>query len=129
MGRALIAAAIAAFALAACGHAGDTPQSLADETTKAVYDNDLNAVQTKFDAALKRDVTLDQVNALSAKMHALGAYKGVAQTSGDPDKGRYDFAADFDGGRAAVHLRVDPGGHIAAYHVDLPVANATAASH
>lgn len=62
-------------------------------------------------------------------MHALGAYKGVVQTAGDSDTGRYDFAADFDGGRAAVHVRVYPGGHIAAYHVDLPVANARAASH
>lgn len=122
MGRAVVAGALAAIALCACGHGGATPQSLADDTTKAVYNDDLNAVQARFDDALKRTVTIDQVATISKKMHVLGAYKGLTQTSADGDNGRYNFTAQFESGTGNVHLRMDPGGRISAYHVDLPNA-------
>lgn len=115
-------AATFALALAACGQQTAThdPQALTDETTKAVYNNDINAMQANFDDSLKKQVTLDQVGIVSQKLKALGAYKGLTQTAADSEKGRYDYTAAFDNGSVAVHVRLDPGGELAAYHVDVP---------
>ena len=112
------------LALCACGgragEAGTSPQAVADATTKAIYADDLNAMQTRFDAALKSQVTLGEVSTISSKLRALGAYKGLTQTAADAPKGRYDFTAAFDRGTLAVHLRLDPDGRIGAYRVDIP---------
>jgi hypothetical protein len=105
-----------AFALAACGHA-NAAQSLADQTTKAVFNTDLTATQKNFDDDLKKQVTREQIGIISDKMHALGAYKGLKPAASDPDKGRYAFEADFDNGVMAVEVRLDPDGKIGAYRV------------
>ena len=117
MRRMMLAGAIAsAVALAACAHRA-TPLELADQATKGVYNADLPATQTNFDDALKTQVTRETIGALSDKMHALGAYKGLKALDADPDRGRYDFEADFDGGMLAVELRIDPSGKIGAYRI------------
>jgi hypothetical protein len=105
-----------AVALSACGQSSK-PQSLADQTTKAVYNVDLDATQANFDDDLKKTVTRASVGALSDKMHALGGYKGLKPTASDPDKGRYDFEADFDHGVMMVEMRLDPSGKIGAYRI------------
>lgn len=105
-----------ALALSACGH-GAAPQTLADQTTKAVYNVDLDGTQKNFDDSLKKQVTREQIGTLSDKMHALGTYKGLKPTASDPDKGRYDFEADFDNGVMVVEMRLDPNGKIGAYRV------------
>jgi hypothetical protein len=108
------------LATAACG-GGDSPQQTAtDETTKAVYNDDLNAMQSHFDAALQKQITIDGVRELSQKLHAFGEYKGVTQTAADANTGRYDYNASFDKTTMAVHVRVDSDGKLGAYRIDVP---------
>jgi hypothetical protein len=118
------AAALIVLALAACGGggAGDatSPQKAIDETTQAIYNDDLNAMQSHFDSALSKQVTIDGVSSLSQKLHAFGAYKGLTQTAADANGGRYDYNAAFDTTTMAVHVRMDGDGHIAAYRIDVP---------
>ena len=119
--RAHIIAAVLAgsIGLIACG-GGSSPQTLADGTTKAVYDDDVNAMQARFDDDLRKQVTIDQIATISQKLHALGAYKGLQQTASDSTKNRYDYSAQFDQATVPVHLRLDADGRIAAYRLDIP---------
>jgi len=112
-------AVLAVVALAACGHA-DGPQSIADATTKAIYNDDVTAMQARFSDDLRKQVTLDQVATISSKLHALGPYNGLAQTAADVPAGRYDYNARFAQATIPVHLRLDPTGKIAAYRLDIP---------
>ena len=77
-------------------------------------------MQSHFDGALQKQVTIDGVNSLSQKLHTFGAYKGVTQTAADPNGGRYDYDAAFDNGTMALHVRMDADGRIAAYRIDVP---------
>jgi hypothetical protein len=117
-----IAGGLLMLALCACGGGGSatSPQKVINDTTEAVYNDDLNAMQTHFDDALQKQVTIDGVRTLSQKLHAFGAYKGVTQTAADPNGGRYDYNAAFDNATLAVHVRVDADGRIAAYRIDVP---------
>lgn len=117
--RALAVASV--LAAAACG-GGSPQQSATDDTTKAVYNDDLNAMQSHFDTALQKQITIEGVSALSQRLHAFGAYKGVTQTAADASTGRYDYDASFDNITMAVHVRVDGDGKLAAYRIDVPVA-------
>jgi hypothetical protein len=125
--RALVlgAALAAGAALVACGPRADQPQSLADATTKAIYNDDVNGMQARFDDDLRKQVTLDQVALLSGKLHALGGYHGLSQTAVDAAKGRYDYAARFDQATIPVHVRLDPDGRIGAFRFDVPEPVAT----
>jgi hypothetical protein len=110
------AAIVLTIAASGCAQ-HDDPQALADQTTRAVYDGDYDRTIAHFDAALSGAVTRASVGQLSDRMHALGTYHGLKQTSTDPDKGRYDFEAAFDKGTMTVQLRVDPTGKIGAYRI------------
>jgi hypothetical protein len=115
------ALALLVLALCACGGGSATsPEKVVNDTTSAVYNDDLNAMQTHFDDALRKQVTIDGVGSLSQKLHAFGAYKGVTQTAADANGGRYDYNAAFDNTTMAVHVRVDGDGRIAAYRIDVP---------
>lgn len=120
-------AGVLSLALCACGGGGSAPapQKVASATTQAVYNDDLNAIQSHFDAALQKQVTIDGVASLSQKLHAFGAYKGLTQTAADENGGRYDYNAAFDNGTLAVHVRLDGDGRIAAYRIDVPQSVAT----
>lgn len=113
------AAASLVLALCACG-AASGPQKAIDETTQAVYNDDLNAMQSHFDGALSKQVTIEGAASLSQKLHAFGAYKGITQIAADANGGRYDYNAAFDTATLAVHVRMDSDGHIAAYRIDVP---------
>jgi hypothetical protein len=117
-----VVAALFAAALSACGGGGNTasPEKVVNDTTAAVYNDDLNAMQSHFDAALRKEVTIDGVATLSQKLHAFGSYKGVTQTAADPNTRRYDYTAAFDNATIAVHVRMDPDGQLAAYRLDVP---------
>jgi hypothetical protein len=115
-----IGAAACALALAACGGGASSPQGVVSDTTSAVYNDDVNAMQAHFDGALQKQVTLDGVNALSQKLHAFGAFQGLSQLAADPSGGRYDYTATFDRGTMTVHVRMDGDGRIAAYRIDVP---------
>jgi hypothetical protein len=117
-GRAAVTLVMTAL-LAACGH-GDGPESIADATTKAIYNDDVTAMQARFDDDLRKQVTLDQVAVISSKLHALGSYNGLAQTAADAPAGRYDYSARFASTSIPVHLRLDTSGRVAAYRVDIP---------
>jgi ABC-type glycerol-3-phosphate transport system substrate-binding protein len=115
------AAGLIVLALCACGGGSATsPQKAVDETTQAVYNDDLNAMQAHFDDSLSKQVTIDGVSSLSQKLKAFGAYKGLTQTAADANGGRYDYDAAFDNATMAVHVRMDGDGHIAAYRIDVP---------
>ena len=124
--RDVCAAIVLTIAACGCAQPHDDPQALADQTTRAVYDADYDRTTTHFDDALKGQVTRASVGQLSDQMHALGAYRGLKQTSSDPDKGRYDFEATFDKGIVTVQLRMDPTGKIGAYRIT-PQATTTPA--
>jgi major membrane immunogen (membrane-anchored lipoprotein) len=115
--RSLTAAIALAVAATACGHHDADPQTLADETTRAVYNVDYDATIAHFDDALKAQVTRGTLGQISDEMHALGTYHGLKPVNSDPDKGRYDFQAAFDKGTLLVQLRVDPDQKIGAYRV------------
>jgi hypothetical protein len=107
----------AATALAACALPVNSPANLAEQTTKAVYNVDVDGTEANMDDDLKKQVTRASIGDLSDKMHALGAFKSMTQTSADAEKGRYTFAADFERGILAVDVRLDPAGKIGAYRV------------
>jgi hypothetical protein len=112
-------ALIGTLAVTACG-GGSSQQTAADETTKAVYNDDLNAMQSHFDAALQKQITIDGVASLSQKLHAFGDYKGLAPLNSNATTGRYDYNAAFENTTMTVRVRVDPDGKLAAYRIDVP---------
>jgi len=116
IGKPAYAAIVLAIAGYGCAH-HDDPAALADGTTRGVYDADYAKTTENFDGALKLQVTRGSIGQLSDQMHALGAYHGLKQTSSDPDKGRYSYEADFDKGKMAVEIRMDPTGKIGAYRI------------
>lgn len=117
--RTLFSATVATLALSALGacSATDSPAALADATTKAVYNVDVDGTEAHMDDDLKKSVTRSSIGDLSDKMHALGGYKGLKPVSSQADKGLYAFEADFDSGTLAVDVRIDPTGKIGAYRV------------
>ncbi len=127
MRRTIVAAVALALATAACSQNHTDPRTLADGTTRGVYDADFDRTTQNFDAALKLQVTRQSIGQLSDKMHALGALHDLKQTSSDPDKGRYDYQATFDKGAMLVQIRLDPTGKIGAYRVSPVIAGGTAA--
>jgi hypothetical protein len=122
------AALLIALAAAGCGGGSgriSAQQKTADAATKAVYDRDVNGMQAQFDSSLQKQVTIDGVAALSQRLHAFGAYKGLTPTSADASDSRYDYSAAFDSTALAVHVRLDRSGRIAAYRIDVPQQTAS----
>jgi len=119
-------AGLAALALGACGGAATSPEKMSNETTLAVYNDDLNAMQTHLDDALQKQVTLEGVAALSQKLHSFGPYRGLTQIAADPNGGRFDYTATFDHATMTVHIRTDADGRLAAYRIDVPQSVASA---
>jgi predicted component of type VI protein secretion system len=116
--RVLLAAALAVL-LAGCsaGSASDRAQKLADDATKAVYNDDMAGLTANMNAALVPTITRAQLGDLADKMHALGNYQGLTPAGSDTLKSEYDFKAKFDKGTWTVILRLDGDGKIAAYRV------------
>ena len=116
--RVLIATALAVL-LAGCsaGSASDRAQKLADDATKAVYNDDMAGLTANMNAALVPTITRAQLGDLADKMHTLGDYQGVTPAGSDTLKSEYDFKAKFDKGTWTVILRLDGDGKIAAYRV------------
>ena len=117
MRRELWAALALVAGAAGCANRSDDPQGMADATTRAVYDVDLDRTTAHFDEALKGQVTRQSIAALSDQMHVLGAYHGLKQISAEPDRGRYDYQAAFDRGTMVVRIRLDPDQKLGAYRV------------
>lgn len=110
-----------ALALAACGGNGaGTAQAGADNTTKAVYNDDVNGVTQNFDDNLKTQVTRSEVGIMSDQMHQLGDYQGLTFVSSDPNKNEFTYRATFSKGAGNVVVRVDTDGHFSAYRFLLP---------
>lgn len=114
----MAAAIVLTVAAVACARHHTDPQALADQTTRAVYDVNLDQTTVNFDDDLKAQVTRSSIGALSDRMHALGAYQGLKPISSDPDKGRYDYTAAFDKGTMLVQMRIDPDDKIGAFRVE-----------
>lgn len=110
---------LASVALWGCGSSGsgNTETKLADQVTKAIYDNDVASVTQNFSSALGSQVTRASVGTLSDKMHALGSYQGVTETQTDIPNRRYMFDAKFDHGDMTIGMRLDPDGKVIAYRV------------
>jgi hypothetical protein len=102
-------------AIAACGHSD--PQSAANSVTRAVFENNVAAVTSYFDDALRPQVTRASVGVLSDKMHSLGTYKGLTLVATDATRREYTYRANFSRGTLNVVVRVDPDGRLAAYRV------------
>lgn len=108
------------FCLSDCGNkrgAGNTETTLADQVTRAVYNNDMAGVTSNFNGNLASQVTRASVGTLSDKMHALGNYQSLTETATDIPSRRYSFDAKFDKGDMTIGLRLDANGKIAAYRV------------
>jgi hypothetical protein len=107
------------FALSGCANKSNVGNeaNLADQVTRAIYNNDMAGVTTNFDSALAAQVTRASVGAISDKMHALGNYQGLTETATDIPSHRYTFDAKFDKGEMTVGIRLDASGKIAAYRV------------
>lgn len=116
--RVLLAAALAVL-LAGCsaGSASDRALKLADDATKAVYNDDMAGLTANMNAALVPTITRAQLGDLADKMHALGDYQGLTPAGSDTLKSEYDFKAKFEKGTWTVILRLDGDGKIAAYRV------------
>jgi hypothetical protein len=107
-----------ALVLAGCGgNSAGQAQTVADSTTKAAYNDDINGVTQNFNDALKAQVTRSQVGTISDQMHRLGDYQGLTYVNTDPAKNEYTYRANFSKGSMTVVLRLDPDGKIAAYRV------------
>ena len=117
--RRVILAAVLAVVLAGCssGSAADRAQKLADDATKAVYNNDMAGLTANMNTALVPTVTRAQLGDLSDKMHAQGDYEGLTPAGSDTLKSEYDFKAKFTKGTWTVMVRLDGDGKIAAYRV------------
>ena len=115
-----VAAAVAlAIAASGCAQPQQTdPLAVADQTTRAVYDMNLDLTTARFDDTLKAQATRASIGAMSDQMHALGTYRGLKAVSSDPDKGRYVYTAAFDKGTMVVQLRLDPNQKIGAFRVE-----------
>ena len=108
------------FCLSDCGNkrgAGNTETTLADQVTRAVYNNDMAGVTSNFNSDLASQVTRASVGTLSDKMHALGNYQSITEAATDIPSRRYTFDAKFDNGDMTVFVRLDTDGKIAAYRV------------
>jgi hypothetical protein len=114
-------AALAILVLCACGggsaSGGNSETKLADQVTRAAYNNDISGVTQNFSPELAPQVTRASVGALSDKMHALGTYQGLTETAMDIPSRRYTFDAKFDKGDMTVGMRLDANGKILAYRV------------
>ena len=119
MKRAVSLASVSfALTLAACGGGGGgQAQGAADDTTKAVFNDDVSGVTQNFDDSLKTQVTRSEVGILSDQMHKLGDYQGLTYVSNDPNKNEYTYRANFSKGTMNVVLRLDSDGRIGAYRV------------
>jgi hypothetical protein len=108
-----------ALGLAACSGAGggSDQQKLAEDTTRAVYNNDMEAVAAKFSTALAPQVTRGSLGVLSDEMHKMGNLQGLTETDTDTPARRYTFDAKFDNGDMTVQMRLDGDGKIVAYRV------------
>ena len=116
---AAVGAVLLAFALAGCGGNASGPgsQSAVDDTTRAVYNDDVANVPAHFDDALKNQVSRSEVGILSDRMHRAGDYKGLTFVGSDPGKNEYTYRADFSSGSMNVVVRMDPDGKFSAYRV------------
>lgn len=112
----LATALVLVSVLSACGVA-PTPERLADQATRALYEDNHDAAIANFEEHLKMHVTREQVGAISDEMHALGRYKGLSVLHANKNAGRFHYAAKFDRGTMIVMVTVDPAGRIAAYRV------------
>ena|SRR5579864_157715 len=111
--RAMVLCACAVLAIAGCA-ARET--RTADATTRAVYDDNLDAATGSFTPDLAKQVTRAQLGALSDLMHTKGDYRGITETGTEPD-GAYDFRADFSNGTLTVKMKIDGDGRISGYRV------------
>jgi len=120
--KALSAFALVAIATACSGGPGASghAQSLADSTTRAVWNDHYSGVQAKFDTTRKGQVQRSQVGLLSDKLQKLGTYKGLTFVAWDSTKQEYTYNAGFDKGSTRVVIRLDPNGQVAAYRILLP---------
>ena len=111
----------AVLAFAACGGARRSKRPPMTPP-KAVYNDDLNAMQSHFDAALQKQVTIDGVTRSRSNCMPSAPIKASRRSAADASAGRYDYDAAFDNATMAVHVRVDGDGKLAAYRIDVPQA-------
>lgn len=114
---ACLALMIGVLGLYGCANGGNDETKIADQVTRAVYNNDMAGVTNNFTSDLASQVTRASVGTLSDKMHALGNYQGLTETTTDIPSRRYAFDAKFDKGHASVGMKLDANGKVAAYRV------------
>lgn len=108
---------IAALGIAGCGSSAGNEQKLADQVTRAVYNDDMSGVTANMDSEAAQQVTRASLGVVSDLMHRMGNYQGLTETGTDIPARRYTFDAKFDHGDLTIKLRLDPDGKIAGYHV------------
>ncbi|MFY9779839.1 MAG: hypothetical protein WAJ85_04930 [Candidatus Baltobacteraceae bacterium] len=94
-------------------------ERLADDVTKAIVANDMRPVEGDFNA-LRRPQLEDRakVGQLSNDLNALGAFKGVKETTpSGASEGYHTFSAAFEKATWNEDMTLDADGKIAAFHV------------
>jgi hypothetical protein len=94
-------------------------ERLADNVTKAILANDMRPVESDFNA-LRRPQLEDRVKVgqLSNDLNALGAFKGVKETTPSTAReGYHTFSASFERATWSEDMTLDADGKIAAFHV------------
>lgn len=114
----LLCAAVLVSGCAGASHGASDATKLAENITRAVYADNLDAVTAPFDNDLQKQVTRSDLGLLSDKMHQLGEIKSITQRSADPDKGRYDYDVTFERGAMIAQMRLDPNGKVGAYRIE-----------
>ena len=122
--RLLIAGAVGAIlllgiALFAFSHHANRYESVADDVTKAIVNNDMTPVAQDFNA-IRRSELADRarVGKLSDMVIALGAFKGSTEiTPAGSASGFHEFTETFASGTLDEKYELDSDGKIVRFHI------------
>jgi hypothetical protein len=99
-------------------------EALATNVTRAIISNDMRPVESDFNALRRPQLeNRAKVGQLSDDLNALGAFKGLKETTpSDARAGYHTFAARFEKATWDEDMLLDADGKIAAFHVHPPPA-------
>jgi hypothetical protein len=103
----------------ACSHHANRYESIADDVTKAIANNDMAPVTKDFNASLLPELdNRVSVARLSTMVAARGAFKGSTEiTAGGSPAGFHEFRETFANGTLDEKYELDSDGKIVKFHI------------